>query len=87
MFGSIKWRIFLGCVLLAAIILGVLWLVQICFLDTFYQSIKTKQIASAAQEIARHIDDEDLDSRLEELAREKQVCIVITDESGYILVA
>ncbi len=85
LFGSIKWRIFLGCVLLAAIILGVLWLVQICFLDTFYQSIKTKQIASAAQEIARHIDDEDLDSRLEELAREKQVCIVITDESGYIL--
>lgn len=83
LFDSVKWRVFLGCAILSAVILGLLWLFQICFLDSFYRGIKTKQIESCAQEIVKHIDDYNLDARLESISREKQVCIAITDETGY----
>lgn len=65
--------------------LAFLWIFQTCFLDSFYQNIKVKQIQSCAQEIVKHINDEDLDTRLETIARDKQVCIVITDETGFML--
>ncbi|MDD5953284.1 MAG: HAMP domain-containing sensor histidine kinase [Oscillospiraceae bacterium] len=84
-FGSIKWRVFLGCTILIAIMLAVLWIFQTCFLSTFYKGIKTRQIQLGAQEIVKHINDENLNDRLETISKEKQLCIVITDETGYVL--
>lgn len=83
--GSIKWRVFLCCIGLAALILGMLWILQTCFLESFYQVIKEKEIAFSAQEIVSHIDDGELPAKLEDISRENQMCIVITDESGFVL--
>lgn len=83
--GSIKWRVFFACVILVAIIISFLWIFQTCFLETFYRNIKINQIESCGQVISKEINDPDLDTRLEEISRDNQVCIVITDETGYVL--
>lgn len=84
---SIKWRIFACLVLFAAVILGFLWIFQIAFLDSFYRHIKMNDIKSSAQEIQKkiHLDPEQLHDELSELAQQKMMCILITDEMGYIL--
>lgn len=83
--GSIKWWVFLCCMVLASIILGILWIFQTCFLESFYQSTKVSEIQACAQEIANHVDDPNLDERLETISQENQMCVIITDESGYVL--
>ncbi len=83
--GSIKWRVFTACAVLVAVVLGVLWVFQTGLLNTFYRSIKVKQLQSCMQQIIKNIDDPELDSLLEEISAEKQLCIVITDETGFVL--
>ena len=83
--GSIKWRVFFGCTMMVAIILSFLWVFQTCFLDDFYKGIKHNEIRAIAQEISLQIDEKDLDERLETIAREQEICILITDETGFVL--
>lgn len=40
---SIKWKIFTYLLAFTGILLMVLWLLQICYLDTFYKIIKTRE--------------------------------------------
>lgn len=71
----------------AAVILGLLWIFQIALLDPFYQLIKMNDIRSSAQEIYKKInlDSQSLHEELQHLSQQKMMCILMTDEMGYIL--
>lgn len=87
---SIKWNIFICLMLFAGIILAFLWVFQVALLDTFYEHIKQSEITFCAQEIKKKLQqdnlcEEDFRATLEKLSQEKSMCILITDEMGYVL--
>ena len=60
------------------------WLFQIVLLDDFYKLIKTNEIKSAAKEIAQNINDDDIDTKIRDIAAEKSLCVIISDIDGNI---
>ncbi|KMT22384.1 HAMP domain-containing sensor histidine kinase [Clostridium cylindrosporum] len=82
---SIKWRIFGYLASFVGILLILLWLFQTVFLDDFYKSIKTRSIKSYVNEIAEHVDDSKLSSKLENISRENDMSVLIVKESGEII--
>ncbi len=84
---SIKWKIFLYLLTFAGILLLVLWLIQICYLDTFYKKIKTRyaeKIISETIAILRS-GEEDAEEKIDELAAENNVAVFVTDMEGNAL--
>ncbi len=79
---SIKWKLFVYLSSFAAIMIILLWLFQIVFLDSFYKSIKTQNIKSSAESIAKHIDKEDIESIIENISEENGICVKIVDKNG-----
>ncbi|MEA5002089.1 MAG: HAMP domain-containing sensor histidine kinase [Christensenella sp.] len=79
---SIKWKIFIYILVFAAIMILLLWLFQIVFLNDFYQSIKKGEIRDAAQVIEQNIDNEDIDTLIERISHQYDVCVRIADENG-----
>ena len=66
---SIKWRVFTYLLIFTGILLVVLWLIQICYLDSFYTMIKSReaeQVTSVAAGILTS-DEEDKDTLISEL--------------------
>ena len=54
---SIKWKIFLYLLIFTGILLMILWLLQICYLDTFYKKIKTKEAENLIAKITKVLKD------------------------------
>lgn len=67
---------------LRLVILVLLWLFQVFLLDFFYRTIKVNEIQSSAQDIAEHIEDPDIKARLEGIAQNNQICIIVADSLG-----
>ncbi|MDM8312525.1 Signal transduction histidine kinase [Clostridium cadaveris] len=80
---SIKWKIFGYLAAFVAILLVLLWLFQIVFLESFYKSIKSKKIKSYGDLIEKNIDNEDLQSLLDRISNQNDVCIRVMDSKGY----
>ncbi len=85
---SIKWKIFSYLLAFTAILLIVLWLLQICYLDTFYKMIKTGE-AEGVTETAISIlqsktDTEAVSDEIDKLASEHNMAIMVTDLEGNI---
>lgn len=81
---SIKWKIFLYLLGFTATLLVVLWLIQICYLDSFYKMIKTaevKQVTSEAITILQS-KDEDISEQIDALASYNNLAIWVTDTEG-----
>ena len=81
---SIKWKIFLYLLGFTAILLVVLWLIQICYLDSFYKMIKTtevKQVTSEAIAILQSGDD-DISDQIDALASYNNLAIYVADTDG-----
>lgn len=81
---SIKWKIFLYLLGFTAILLVVLWLIQICYLDSFYKMIKTtevKQVTSEAIAILQSGDD-DISNQIDALASYNNLAIFVADTEG-----
>jgi len=74
---GIRWKIFIYLSVFSAIILLVLWLFQVVFLDSFYKSTKIAEIKLAAERIAEHINDDDIQSYAEEVAEENDLCVLV----------
>ncbi|NMA82288.1 MAG: HAMP domain-containing histidine kinase [Epulopiscium sp.] len=79
---SIKWTLFTYLISFVAILLLILWLFQIVFLGRFYQRIKTKAITSAAENIAKNIDNKNLTVLLEEISQQNNMSIRIINDQG-----
>ena len=72
---SIKWKLFGYLVVFVGFMLVLLWLFQTVFLESFYKAIKTQNIKSTAESIVRNIDNDDLDSLIENLSKR---CLLYT---------
>ncbi len=79
---SIKWKIFAAFAVFTATMLGVLWLFQVVFLESFYKATKVNEIRSASDQVCTSLPDQTLSSILRTIAREQQICIVICDAAG-----
>lgn len=79
---SIKWKLFIYLSVFTGAILILLWLFQVVFLDSFYKTIKTHSIKSAAEVIENNIDNINLDTLVTRVAQSSDVCILVTDENG-----
>lgn len=66
---SIKFKVCLYFILFAVALMLVLWLLQVLFLNTFYQSMKETKTKSVAEGIERAYDTSDLTSFAEQVAQ------------------
>ncbi len=84
---SIKWRIFAILVAFVAFILAMLWIFQTALLNPFYQRIKINEIQAGAEEIRRNLNNPQLlVEGIQNMALEKQTCVIISDEAGYVYI-
>lgn len=82
---SIKWKIFVYLLAFTGILLLVLWLIQICYLDSFYKMIKTREAertVSEATAILQGNESADVEDKLDKLAAGNNIAIFVTDTSG-----
>ena len=63
------------------VILGLLWLFQVIFLDSYYVYVKTKDIKKITNEIKDSYESNDVESLLDSLTMSKDVCIVLVEDS------
>ena len=53
-----------------------IWLFQTAFLDTFYKSIKTKNLSDVATQLTLNLNDEEnLQQKIDTLSSDNEVCI------------
>lgn len=84
---SIKWKIFTYLLVFTGILLTVLWLIQICYLDTFYKRIKTReaeQLTGEAIEILQS-DTRGKDKKIDALAAKYNMAVLVTDREGKVI--
>ena len=74
---SLSGRIFTYLLLFVALMLILLWLMQIVYIDSFYERIKTDQILATGDELVSHLNKDDLVQTADDLAQENQICISI----------
>lgn len=82
---SMKWKVFGYFLGFVGILLVLLWVLQIVYLDTFYKSIKEKELKKAASYVQKNLESEDLEDILYSLDREYDVSVLIADMEGNAL--
>jgi len=80
-FKFVLWKYF---VIFAVVLMAVLWLLQIAFLQTYYETMKTREIISAANAIAGNYGALNL-SEMQELSYKDDMFIHLETESGFII--
>lgn len=79
---SMKWKVFVYFLIFTAILLGILWTIQIVYLDTFYKMIKENDLIKAASYVQENIESQDLEYILYSLKGKYDISILIADEDG-----
>ena len=80
---KIKWKVFLAMLGFSAILLLLLWVLQILFLDQFYQAIKSRTIRQMGDYIAEDLAaGEDYATALEEFSRRTDLAVRILSREG-----
>ena len=85
---SIKWKIFSFMAIFVAFVIGLLWIMQVVFLDDFYKYIKINEIKSSASEIKSgmkalelsKIESSELEERMTNLSSFGNTSILLIDE-------
>lgn len=72
---SLRWKILNYLLVFVFAMITLIWLFQIVFLDSFYKSIKSKNLESVASEIADVLEDEQLQQHIDALSTDNEVCI------------
>ncbi len=78
-FGVKLWGYF---ILFAAVILSALWLMQIVFLQSFYEGMKTQDVQRVMEALIERSDDENFEAILDQTAYNNSVLIYLTDSEG-----
>lgn len=79
---SMKWKVFLYFLGFTAILLGILWTVQIVYLDTIYKVIKEKKLNKVADYVQEQVETKDLEYVIASLSRDYDMNINIMDNEG-----
>ena len=74
---SLQRQIFTCLLVFSAVMLLLLWLMQVVYLDEFYERIKNDQIESAAASVTQALDEEDIARRVADVAQNKDTCISV----------
>lgn len=84
---SIKWKIFTYLLVFTGILLVVLWLIQICYLDTFYKMIKMNEAERLMTDIISVLrsDSQNIGEQIDVLAAQNNMTVFVTDPSGNIV--
>ena len=81
---SFKFALWAYFVIFAVILMAILWLLQIGFLQTYYEEMKTREIVRAADSIADSYGNLDLE-KMKEFSYKDDMFIHIETESGLII--
>lgn len=68
----------------ACLILGILWLLQMVFLNNFYKGMKKNEVIKIANEIKGSYNQEEFEDKINEIAFKNSVLIFLTDEDGNV---
>lgn len=79
---SVKWKIFFYILIFAVAMIVLLWLFQIVFLDDFYQAIKKSEIQKTAQTISQNIDNENVETLIDQTGDRFDMRVEIADMKG-----
>lgn len=79
---SMKWKVFGYFLGFTAVLIAILWLLQIVYLDTFYRGIKEQELKKAADYVQEHMEEENVQEMIEAVAKDYDVSILITDSRG-----
>lgn len=82
---SLKFKIWLYFALFAALLMGILWFLQIIFLDTYYEEMKISQTRKVANSIITHYKSDDLIQYISELSYLNDLYIQIKTSDGTII--
>lgn len=74
-------------VLFVVFVIALLWLFQIVLLDDFSRWNKTHQIRSASETLANNMDNDHLESLIDRLADNGDVCILLLSAQGKVVYA
>ena len=81
---SLRFNIWLYFVLFSLIILVSLWIIQILFLDKYYEWQKNKSIKTVVNRLVEIYDQDDRDDQLDLLSFNKDVCIEIFNNDDLV---
>ena len=79
---SMKWKVFGYFLIFTVILLGILWTIQIVYLDTFYKMIKENDLKKAASYVQDNMESQNLEYILYSLSEKYDISILIADEDG-----
>ncbi len=84
---SIKWRVFFGFALFTAVILLLMWLLQIVLLDDIYRGIKYYTVKDSAGQIEAGLKGADAESMAGSVAQKNDLCVYIISPTGQKLLS
>ena len=82
---SLKFKIWAYFVLFAALLMTMLWFLQIFFLDTYYEEMKISQTSKLAKSIISHYGDDDLIEYISSTSYKNDMYIQIESSDGTII--
>ncbi|MDR3277854.1 MAG: HAMP domain-containing histidine kinase [Oscillospiraceae bacterium] len=82
---SIGVKLWLYFILFAAVIMTALWLMQIVFLQSFYEGMKTADVKKAADAIISQYEAEDFEAAVDRLTFRNSILVFVTDLRGGII--
>lgn len=82
---SLNFKLWLYFVSFAAAIMALLWLLQIVFLNSYYESMKIKEISRIGNELAAKYGSMDFENALVETSFNEGISINILDQTGKLV--
>lgn len=82
---SMKWKIFAAFSAFLVILLALLWICQTVFLNSFYKYVKVYETKNVAEEVAKSIDDENLEYEIAALSNAHDVNIRVIDSEMSVI--
>ena len=78
----------IGFLIFSALLLVVLWMFQTVFLESFYKSIKTRQVQSCANSLADHFDADNIGDLIADIEEQNNMVITVfnTDDTIFTTV-
>lgn len=74
---SLQGQIFTGLLVFSGLMLLLLWLMQVVYLDDFYERIKNEQIEAVAGSVAQALDTDRIDQTTADAAQSRDICISV----------
>ena len=72
---SLRWKILKYLLAFVFAMISLIWLFQTVFLDSFYKSIKTKNLEYVASPVSYLLEDDSLQQQIDSLSTDNEVCI------------